>query len=161
MASKTTENIEKADQTVTFAVIATGGKQYKVTKGDIIEVERLNGDSHTFTPVLLVNRGKVRATTKDLDGATVTAKVVGESKGPKITGFKYKPKSNSRTRWGHRQHLVRIEITDIKVGSAGGTKAAEAKKQAAPAEAKKKAEPAEAKKQAEPTEATAATENQE
>ncbi|HLG00574.1 MAG TPA: 50S ribosomal protein L21 [Acidimicrobiia bacterium] len=104
----------------TFAVIATGGKQYKVEKGDVIEVERLGtatGENHTFTPVMLVSRGKVRASAKDLEGATVTAKVVGETKGPKITGFTYKPKSNSRRRWGHRQGLMQIEITDIKVGS--------------------------------------------
>lgn len=104
----------------TFAVIQTGGKQYKVGKGDVIEVERLDGDQHTFTPVMLVSRGKVRATPRELQGTTVTAKVVGDAKGPKITGFTYKPKTNNRRRWGHRQRLVRLEITDIKVGASKG-----------------------------------------
>lgn len=101
----------------TFAVIQTGGKQYKVEKGDVIEVERLDGEQHTFTPVLLVSRGKLRSTPKELEGTSVTAKVVGDAKGPKITGFTYKSKTNDRRRWGHRQSLVRIEITDIKVGA--------------------------------------------
>ena len=111
--------------TSTFAVIKTGGKQYRVEKGDVIEVERLDGDEHTFTPVLLVNRGKVRATAKDLEGTSVTAKVLAHTRAPKIIGFTYKPKSNNRRRWGHRQNLVRIEITDIKVGSGGAKKAAD------------------------------------
>ena len=109
--------------TSNFAVIQTGGKQYRVEKGDVIEVERLDGEQHTFAPVLLVNRGKVRATPKDLEGTSVTAKVVGEARGPKVTGFTYKSKSNNRKRWGHRQHLVRLEITDIEVGSGGARKA--------------------------------------
>jgi large subunit ribosomal protein L21 len=100
-----------------YAVIETGGKQYKVEKGDVIEVERLDGDELTFQPVMLVNRGKVRATPRDLEGTTVKAKVVGDSKGPKITGFTYKNKSNQRKRWGHRQHYSMLEITDISVGS--------------------------------------------
>jgi large subunit ribosomal protein L21 len=100
-----------------YAVIATGGKQYKVEKGDVIDVERLEGDTFTFTPVLLVNRGKVRATPSDLEGTAVTARALGEAKGPKITGFTYKSKSRQRKRWGHRQHYTTIEITDISVGS--------------------------------------------
>lgn len=99
-----------------YAVIHTGGKQYKVHKGDVIEVERLDGDEHVFQPVLLVNRGKVRASVKDLEGTTVTARVVEETKGVKITGFTYKPKTNQRRRWGHRQRYTKLEITDIKVG---------------------------------------------
>lgn len=101
----------------TFAVIQTGGKQYKVEKGDVIEVERLEGDKHTFAPVMLVSRGEVRATPTELEGARVTAKVLGAALGPKIDGFTYKPKTNQRKRWGHRQHLVRLEITDIKTGA--------------------------------------------
>lgn len=129
--SKTEAKTEKP-AAKTFAVIATGGKQYKVEKGDVIEVERLGaaaGESHTFTPVMLVSRGKVRASAKDLEGTSVTAKVVGETKGPKITGFTYKPKSNSRRRWGHRQGLVQIEITDIKVGSSSSAKESDADKE--------------------------------
>lgn len=103
----------------TYAVIETGGKQYKVEKGDIVEVERLEGDEHVFTPLMLVSRGKLRASAKELEGTTVTAKVLEQTKGPKITGFTYKAKTNNRRRWGHRQALTRIEITDIRVGSKG------------------------------------------
>ncbi|HVM41812.1 MAG TPA: 50S ribosomal protein L21 [Acidimicrobiia bacterium] len=103
-----------------YAVIQTGGKQYKVQKGDVIEVERLGDGEHVFTPVLLVNRGKVRATAKDLEGTSVSARVVGDTKGPKITGFTYKSKTNQRKRWGHRQKYTRLEITDISVGSKKG-----------------------------------------
>lgn len=106
--------------TATFAVIETGGKQYKVTKGDVIEVERLEGDELAFTPVLFVSRGKVRATREELEGTTVTARVIGHGRGPKITGFTYKPKTNQRRRWGHRQALTRLEITAVRVGSKGG-----------------------------------------
>jgi large subunit ribosomal protein L27 len=64
----------------------------------------------------LVDGDTVRATPGQLEGATVTAKVVGEAKGPKIDGFTYKNKSNQRKRWGHRQHYDAIEITGISKG---------------------------------------------
>ncbi len=67
-------------------------------------------------PVLLVDGDTVLATPGQLAGATVTAKVVGEAKGPKINGFTYKNKSNQRKRWGHRQHYDAIEITGISKG---------------------------------------------
>lgn len=96
-----------------YAVISTGGKQYRVTEGEKLDVERLDPDSDlSFTPLLLVDGGSVVAG-PDLSGASVTARVVGEAKGPKIRGFKYKPKSNQRRRWGHRQKLTTIEITGI------------------------------------------------
>jgi large subunit ribosomal protein L21 len=99
-----------------YAVIATGGKQYRVEQGQVIDVELLGAeDSVSFTPVLVVDGDVVRATADQLSGATVTARVVGESKGPKINGFTYKPKSNQRRRWGHRQKYSRIEITAISV----------------------------------------------
>ncbi len=96
-----------------YAVISTGGKQYRVTEGEKLDVERLDPDSDlSFTPLLLVDGGSVVAG-PDLSGASVTARVVGEAKGPKIRGFKYMPKSNQRRRWGHRQKLTTIEITGI------------------------------------------------
>ena len=82
-----------------YAVIQTGGKQYRVAEGDRLDVELLRSDDVTLTPVLLV--------------ATVTARVVGRAKGPKIRGFTYKNKSNQRRSWGHRQHYSTIEITGI------------------------------------------------
>jgi large subunit ribosomal protein L21 len=102
-----------------YAVIKTGGKQEKVEAGQVVNVERLGaavGDEVTLTPVLVVDGDTVLATPGQLAGATVKAKVVGEAKGPKITGFKYKNKSNQRKRWGHRQHYDAIEITAISKG---------------------------------------------
>jgi len=99
------------------AVIRTGGKQYRVTEGDTLDVERLNTEGDvTFVPLLVVDGDTVLATAADLQKASVQAKVVGEVKGPKIRGFKYKPKSNNRRRWGHRQRYTRIEITGITRG---------------------------------------------
>ena len=99
-----------------YAVIQTGGKQYRVAQGDRIDVERLTGDEVTLRPVLVVDGEQVLSTPGQLDGASVTARVVGEAKGPKIKGFTYKNKSNQRTRWGHRQHYSTIEITGISKG---------------------------------------------
>jgi large subunit ribosomal protein L21 len=101
-----------------YAVIATGGKQERVAEGQVLDVERLGldeGDEVTFTPVLLVDGDDVFAG-EAIGGATVSARVVGESKGPKITGMTYKNKTNSRRRFGHRQHYSRIEITGINKG---------------------------------------------
>jgi len=101
-----------------YAVIATGGKQYRVAQGERLDVEKLGtseGDV-TFTPVLVVDGDTVHAGS-GLAGAEVTARVVGEAAGPKINGFTYKPKSNSRRRWGHRQHYATIEITGITAGA--------------------------------------------
>ncbi len=102
-----------------YAVIKTGGKQEKVEAGQVLNVEKLGkdvGDEVTLTPVLVVDGDTVLATPSELSGASVTAKVVGETKGPKITGFRYKNKSNQRKRWGHRQHYSAIEITGISKG---------------------------------------------
>jgi large subunit ribosomal protein L21 len=99
-----------------YAVIASGGKQHRVAEGDVIEVERLgvdDGEAVELRPVLLVDGDTVLATPGDLDGASVSARVVGDAKGPKINGFTYKNKTNNRKRWGHRQKYTRIEITGI------------------------------------------------
>ncbi len=100
-----------------YAVIHTGGKQYKVEEGQLLDVELLSGDEVSLRPVMIVDGSKVLATPAQLAGATVSARVVGEAKGPKINGFTYKNKSNQRKRWGHRQHYSTIEITSIKSGS--------------------------------------------
>jgi large subunit ribosomal protein L21 len=99
-----------------YAVIRTGGKQYKVEAGEQLEVERLgvdDGSEVDLAPVLLVDGDTVLATPSQLEGAVVTARVVGASKGPKIDGFTYKPKSNNRRRYGHRQKFSVIEIVGI------------------------------------------------
>ena len=102
-----------------YAVIHTGGKQYRVEKGETLEVERLAGDEGSeveLTPVLLVDGDTVLATRGELSGAKVKVKLVGETRGPKIEGFTYKPKSNQRRHYGHRQDLSVIEVTSITKG---------------------------------------------
>jgi len=100
-----------------YAVIRTGGKQYRVSEGDRLEVERLGVEGElVLDPVLVVDGDTVLATPAELAGASVTARVVGDAKGPKITGFTYKPKTNQRRRWGHRQRYDVIEITSIDRG---------------------------------------------
>jgi large subunit ribosomal protein L21 len=96
-----------------YAVIQTGGKQYKVAEGDRIDVELLSGDDVDLHPVLLVDGDNVLSTPSALSGVSVTARIVGSAKGPKIRGYTYKNKSNQRRHWGHRQHYSTIEITAI------------------------------------------------
>ena len=102
-----------------YAVIKTGGKQYRVQEGERLDVERLtaDGDEVSFVPVLLVDGENVVAAAGDLAGASVAARIVGEAAGPKIRGFTYKNKTNQRRRWGHRQHYTTIEITGISKGN--------------------------------------------
>ena len=109
-----------------YAVIKTGGKQEKVAEGQRVDVELLHvaeGDEVGFDPVLLVDDGSV-VSGAALAGAQVSARVVGEAKGPKIKGFTYKPKNRARKRWGHRQHYTTIEITGITRGSGSGSASA-------------------------------------
>ena len=102
-----------------YAVIQTGGKQERVEVGQTLAVERLaasEGDEITFAPILVVDGETVLAGPGALSGARVGARVVGQTKGPKIRGFTYKPKTRSRRSWGHRQTYTTIEITDISRG---------------------------------------------
>jgi large subunit ribosomal protein L21 len=102
-----------------YAVIKTGGKQYRVEPGGRVAVERLGaeqGDEVSLTPVLVIDGETVLATPHQLDGVSVSARVVGETKGDKIIGFKYKSKSRYRRRWGHRQKYDLLEITEIRAG---------------------------------------------
>ena len=108
-----------------YAVIKTGGKQFRVEEGQRLDVERLSAEEAELTPVLVVDGDTVLATPDQLASAKVSVRVVGEAKGPKINGFTYKNKSNQRRRWGHRQHYATIEVTSI---SAGGRAKAPAKK---------------------------------
>lgn len=100
-----------------YAVIASGGKQERVTEGQQVELELLKGDEGSevsLTPVMLVDGDDVLAGADALSGATVTGKIIGSSKGPKIDGFTYKNKTNNRRRYGHRQKYTVVEITSIK-----------------------------------------------
>ena len=99
-----------------YAIIATGGKQYKVAEGDVIKVEKLGnavGETVTFDQVLLVNDADVKIGKPVVEGAKVVAKVVEHGKADKIFVFKYKAKSNYRKRQGHRQPFTTVEITAI------------------------------------------------
>ena len=100
-----------------YAVIATGGKQYRVQVGDTIDVEKLaasDDGSLSFQPILLVgDDGAVTTGADELANATIRASVVREVKGPKLTVFKYKNKTGYRRKNGHRQSLVRIRVDEI------------------------------------------------
>jgi large subunit ribosomal protein L21 len=101
-----------------YAVVKTGGKQTRVAEGQQVQVERLGaavGDEVTLTPVLVVDGDNVLSTPDELAKASVAGRIVGEAKGPKITGFTYKKKTRSRRRWGHRQGYDVVEITSINV----------------------------------------------
>ncbi len=99
-----------------YAVIKTGGKQEKVEEGSVLNVELLGaneGDTVTFTPILLVDGVNVVHDQDALLKAKVTAVVLGETKGPKVVGFHYSPKARARKRWGHRQHYNVVKITEV------------------------------------------------
>ena len=98
-----------------YAVIKTGGKQYRVEKDQIIKVELLGdvGASVSLSPVMIVDVDAVFATPDELAGSKVPADIIGEGRGKKINGFTYKNKSNQSRRWGHRQNYNEIKITSI------------------------------------------------
>ncbi len=103
-----------------YAVIRSGNRQERVREGQRVEVDLLGepaGTEVALEPVLVVDGGRVLATPGQLAGARVTARVLGEAKGPKIRGGTYKPKTNQRRRWGHRQRYSTVEITSISPGS--------------------------------------------
>ena len=97
-----------------YAIIATGGKQYKVAEGDVLKVEKLGaaaGETVTFEVIAVSNDGlKVGA---DVAGATVTATVVGEGKGKKVIVYKYKRKTGYHKKNGHRQAYTQVKIEKI------------------------------------------------
>ncbi len=101
-----------------YAVIATGGKQYKVTKGETLRVEKLAGDEGSTVKldnVLMVADGdKVSVGTPTLDKATVTAKITAHGRGDKVEIVKFRRRKHSRNQMGHRQSYTEIEVTDIK-----------------------------------------------
>ena len=99
-----------------YAIVKTGGKQYKVAEGDVIEVEKLAGapgDSLSLAAVLLVDGDDVVTDAEALAKASVTLKVVEHTKGPKIRIHKFKNKTGYHKRQGHRQPLTRVQVTGI------------------------------------------------
>ncbi|MGD8350698.1 MAG: 50S ribosomal protein L21 [Gammaproteobacteria bacterium] len=101
-----------------YAVIATGGKQYKVTKGETLRVEKLSGDEGETVKldrVLMVADGdKISVGSPVLDKASVTAKITAQGRGDKVEIVKFRRRKHSRTQMGHRQSYTEIEVTDIK-----------------------------------------------
>ncbi len=103
---------------IVYAVIETGGKQYRVVPGQELLIEKLpvdEGHEYTFDRLLLVvdDNGQPMVGTPYVDGAHVVGTIVRQERGEKILVFKYKPKSNYRRRQGHRQYLTRVRIDQI------------------------------------------------
>ena len=99
-----------------YAIIATGGKQYKVSEGDVVKVEKLNvpaGETVTIDQVLVVNDGDVKVGNPTVAGASVTASVVEEGKDKKIIVYKYKRKLGYHKKNGHRQPYTKLKIEKI------------------------------------------------
>jgi large subunit ribosomal protein L21 len=99
-----------------YAIVRSGGTQQKVAVGDVIEIDKVTtgvGDSVTLPVLLLVDGENVTADADKLAGASVTAEVLGATKGPKITILKYKNKTGYRKRQGHRQKYTQVKVTDI------------------------------------------------
>jgi large subunit ribosomal protein L21 len=103
-----------------YAIVKTGGKQYKVAEGDVISIEKLEaapGDEVTLAAILLVDGTTVTHNAAQLASSPVTAEVVAQTKGPKIKIHKYKNKTGYHKRMGHRQKLTEVKITAISGGS--------------------------------------------
>ena len=99
-----------------YAIVKTGGKQYKVAVGDVVEVEKLDGAAGaavTLPALLVVDGSDVTSDAKALAGVTVSAEVVAQTKGPKIRILKYKNKTGYKKRQGHRQKYTQVKVTDI------------------------------------------------
>ncbi|MBR2459892.1 MAG: 50S ribosomal protein L21 [Clostridia bacterium] len=100
-----------------FAVIETGGKQYKVSEGEVVFIEKIEGaadDSVKFDKVLAISdEGSFKVGAPYVEGATVTAKLVKQGKAKKIYVFKYKAKKNEKKKLGHRQPYTKVEIVKI------------------------------------------------
>lgn len=130
-----------------FAVVKTGGKQYKVSQGDQIAVEKIAADAGakvTLDEVLAIGGDKPQVGAPTVSGATVTAEVVEQTKGDKVIVFKKKRRHNYRRKLGHRQLHTLLKITDISVGGKSAAKPAEKKEEKA-AEAKAAPKKTEAK----------------
>lgn len=122
-----------------FAIVKTGGKQYRVAKDDVIQVEKLAGeagDKVTLDQILALGEGEnVTVGTPVVDGAAVVFEVVEQARGPKILWFKKRRRQNSKRKGGHRQDLTVLKVLDITTGGTKPAKKAKAKAADAPAEA--------------------------
>ena len=101
---------------MSYAVIKTGGKQYKVAQGDVIEVEEIDGDAGaeiTFSEVLLTGEGAGVKTGSAVGGASVTGEIVEQTKGEKLIAYKYRRRKGYHRTVGHRQKLTKVKIKSI------------------------------------------------
>ena len=99
-----------------FAVIRTGGKQYRVAKDDVLDIERIDGEagaSVTFGEVLLLGGEKAKSGAPLVSGASVAAEIVAQKRAPKVVAFKKKRRKNTHRKRGHRQQLTTVKITGI------------------------------------------------
>jgi len=112
-----------------YAVLQTGGKQYKVSVGSEIEVDKMDGAADSdikFEKILLyADDGVFQIGKPNLDGASITARILEQKKGKKIRVAKFKAKARYRKVTGHRQHLTKLQITKILVGQSKTTKLAD------------------------------------
>ena len=125
-----------------FAVIKTGGKQYRVAADDLLQVEKIKGEPGEiiqFGEVLVVGGDTATLGTPTVEGASVAAEVVEQGRGPKVIAFKKRRRKNSRRKRGHRQEFTLVRITEILTGGAKPSKAAAPKRARKP---KAAAEPA-------------------
>ena len=102
---------------VVYAIVKAGGRQEKVSVGDVVVVDKLAGeigDEVTLAPVMLVDGDKVTTSAADLAKSSVTAEIIGDEKGPKINTLKFKNKTGFRKRQGHRAQLTAVKVTAIK-----------------------------------------------
>ncbi|HVM28432.1 MAG TPA: 50S ribosomal protein L21 [Mycobacteriales bacterium] len=102
-----------------YAIVKTGGKQYKVAVGDVVEVEKVSGavgDAVALPALLLVDGTDVTTDAEALAGVSVSGEVVAHTKGPKIRIMNYKNKTGYKRRMGHRQQLTQVRVTDIAKG---------------------------------------------
>jgi large subunit ribosomal protein L21 len=102
-----------------FAVIRTGGKQYKVAKDDVLSVEKLDGDvgaKLTFGEVLMLGGDSPKSGAPLIKGASVLCEIVEQGRGEKVIAFKKKRRKNTHRKRGHRQHFTKVKITDIHAG---------------------------------------------
>jgi large subunit ribosomal protein L21 len=102
-----------------FAVIRTGGKQYKVAKDDVLSVEKLEGDvgaKLTFGEVLMLGGDSPKSGAPLVKGASVVGEIVEHGRGEKVIAFKKKRRKNTHRKRGHRQHFTKVKITEIHAG---------------------------------------------
>lgn len=104
-----------------YAIVKTGGKQFKAAKDEVLIVEKLEGEPGTKVTldevVMIADGSNFKVGSPLVKGARVMGEIIRQGKGPKINAFNYKPKKNERKRWGHRQPQTHLKVTSIEAGS--------------------------------------------